>query len=150
DGHRLSKIDLPLPDGADGMPAIILPRRAVDLVEKSFGDSKEPVSIALSDSKIRFAGEGRVMLTSKLIDGTFPDYKRVIPGRHPNRFTVERDALAAAVDRVVTISAGAKGSAVRYAFAGDGLTLSAADPDLGEAEDHVDVANVEGDPVVIG
>lgn len=150
DGHRLSKIDLPLPEGAEGMPPIIIPRRTVDLVEKAMGDSKEPVSIALSDSKIRFANGDALTLTSKLIDGTFPDYKRVVPGRHPNRFTLECEALAAAVDRVVTISAGAKGSAVRFTFAGDGLTLSAEDSDIGTAEDHVAVENVEGDPVVIG
>ena len=154
DGHRLSMLALPLPDGAAGMPGIIVPKRAVDLL-KDFAGEKERVQFALSGSKIRFSiagedGSPRFSMTSKLIDGTFPDYTRVVPARHPNSFVLAREALAKAIDRVVTISAGAKGSAVKFGFAPEALTLSARNADIGDAEDEVTVEKGEGEPVEIG
>ena len=154
DGHRLSMLALDLPDGATGMPGVIVPRRTVDLL-KDFAGDKDKVQVALSVSRIRFAiagedGAERVSMTSKLIDGTFPDYTRVVPERHANSFVLAREALAKAIDRVVTISAGAKGSAVKFGFAPDALKLSAHNADVGDAEDEVKVDKGEGEPVEIG
>lgn len=151
DGHRLAKSVLPLPDGATGLPAIIIPRKTVELVLKMLPE-KGPVRVDVSDVKLRLTMGGEesgVSLVSKLIDGTFPDYKRVVPGGNPNRYTVTRGPLADAIDRVLTVSTG-KGNAVKYAFAGDGLTVTAHSPDAGSAEDQVEIAGVEGDPVEIG
>ena len=78
DGHRLARVELPLPDGAAGMPGIIVPRKAVIEVRKLIEETEDEIAISLSDSKIKFAFDN-VVLTSKLIDGTFPDYVRVIP-----------------------------------------------------------------------
>ena len=82
DGHRLARYTLPQPDGAAGMPDVIVPRKAVAELRKLLEESLDGnVEIDLSASKVRFTlgGEGGVVLTSKLIDGTFPDYSRVIP-----------------------------------------------------------------------
>ena len=78
DGHRLAKAEMPAPEGSAGMPGIIIPRKTVGEIQKLLEDPETEVSAALSDSKIRLA-IGNLVLTSKLIDGTFPDYERVIP-----------------------------------------------------------------------
>ncbi|MGN6463189.1 MAG: DNA polymerase III subunit beta, partial [Pseudolabrys sp.] len=78
DGHRLAQAELDAPKGADGMPGIIVPRKTVGEVQRLIEDLDADVSIELSQTKIRFT-IGDVVLTSKLIDGTFPDYGRVIP-----------------------------------------------------------------------
>ena len=151
DGHRLAKSTLPLPDGAAGLPAIIIPRKTVELVLKMLPD-KGPVRLDVSDVKFRISmggDETGVTLVSKLIDGTFPDYKRVVPAGNPNRYTLARAPLADAIDRVLTVSTG-KGNAVKYAFAGDGLTVTAHSPDAGSAEDQIEIAGTDGDPVEIG
>lgn len=151
DGHRLAKSTLPLPDGAAGLPAIIIPRKTVELVLKMLPD-KGPVRLDVSDVKFRISmggDETGVTLVSKLIDGTFPDYKRVVPAGNPNRYTLARAPLADAIDRVLTVSTG-KGNAVKYAFAGDGLTVTAHSPDAGSAEDQIEIAGADGDPVEIG
>lgn len=148
DGHRLARVLLPLPAGAEGMPAIIVPRRTLDCIETVIGD-KGPVRIELSDRKIIVVG-GKGELVSKLIDGTFPDYRRVIPAGNANRFTLGRADLAQAIDRVVTITP--RGSAVKLAFdpeaAEVGLTTS--NPDTGSAADSVALAKAEGVKVEIG
>lgn len=151
DGHRLARSILPLPDGAAGLPGIIVPRKTVDLVLKMLPE-KGSVRLDVSDVKIRISmgeGEGGVTLVSKLIDGTFPDYKRVVPPGNPNRYTLARAPLADAIDRVLTVSTG-KGNAVKYAFASDGLTVTAHSPDAGSAEDQIEVASANGDAVEIG
>jgi DNA polymerase-3 subunit beta len=151
DGHRLAKTMCPLPAEADGMPSIIVPKKTVELIERMLPE-KGSVRLDLSEAKIRLSfddGEGSVTLVSKLIDGTFPDYRRVVPAGNPNRYTVARAALAAAIDRVVTVSTG-KGSAVKYAFAGTELTLAASSPDAGSAEESLSLAAGEGQPVEIG
>ena len=147
-------LSLPAPEGSDGMPGIILPRRTVGLLS-SVTARKSELSVSLSDAKIRFDAAGgedgpELSIVSKLVDGTFPDYRRVVPSGHPNRFEVEADALRGAVDRVSTIAAGVKGSAVRFAFSPDCVELKAANPDAGEATDSVAVGHAEGEPVEIG
>ncbi|RWE63144.1 MAG: DNA polymerase III subunit beta [Mesorhizobium sp.] len=148
DGHRLAKFAAPLPEGAAGMPAIIIPRRTVGLIRQLVGD-KGKVKVSLSDVKIRVETEQGTLL-SKLIDGSYPDYQRVIPAGNANHFTVERAALASAVDRVTTVSS-ARGSAVKFAFEpGGNLTLTTNNPDAGSANDEVTIEHGEGDGVEIG
>src|SRR3712207_2371078 len=103
DGHRLARVDVPAPQGAEGMPGVIVPRKAVAEIQKLIEAGEESVQVELSSSKIRVTFGG-VVLTSKLIDGTFPDYQRVIPTGNDKRLTVDREEFAKAVDRVSTIS----------------------------------------------
>src|SRR6476646_4908050 len=103
DGHRLAQVDLPLPQGAAGMPGIIVPRKAVGEVQRLIETGEGDVAIELSAGKIRFS-IGNVILTSKLIDGTFPDYGRVIPVNNDKSLVVDKKDFEAAVDRVSTVS----------------------------------------------
>jgi len=158
DGHRLAKTEYPLPEGAKGMPGVIIPRKTVAEVFKLLGDRSAPVQVELSGAKIRFvfdAGEGEeaagpesVVLTSKLIDGTFPDYGRVIPLNNDKVMRVDRNAFAAATDRVSTLSS-EKGRAVKLNISGNKVTLSVNNPDAGSAEEEIPV-DYNGDPLEIG
>jgi len=160
DGHRLAKTDLALPDGAKGMPGVIIPRKTVSEVFKLLGDRKGPVRIELSPAKIRFVFDSReegeedasgpesVVLTSKLIDGTFPDYGRVIPTGNDKAMTVDRTAFTAATDRVSTLSS-EKGRAVKLNIGKNKLVLSVNNPDAGSAEEELAV-EYRGDPLEIG
>ena len=94
---------LDLPDGADGMPGVIVPRKTVQEVRRLLEDADEDVEVSVSEGKIRFR-LGRAVLTSKLIDGAFPDYERVIPRGNTRVMSVENKRFAEAVDRVATIS----------------------------------------------
>ena len=147
DGHRLAQAQVSLPVGAKGMPGIIVPRKTVlDVVKLIEGEEGE-VEIALSSSKIRFA-VGHLVLTSKLIDGTFPDYERVIPKNNDKVLDVDTRAFSSAVDRVSTISM-EKGRAVKLNISAGKLTLTVNNPDSGSAEEEMPV-DYNHDPIDIG
>jgi DNA polymerase III subunit beta len=137
DGHRLARVEIPLPEGAAGMPGIIVPRKTVNEVRKLLDDATDDVEIAVSDTKIRF-NFGQVELTSKLIDGTFPDYQRVIPAGNDKILMVECRAFQAAVDRVATIST-EKSRAVKLMIDGGGVVISASSADSGTANEELQV-----------
>ena len=122
DGHRLARMELPLPEGASGMPGVIVPRKAVMELRKLLDEVSEDVTISLSETKIRFV-LGDAVLTSKLIDGTFPDYGRVIPQNNDKELIVDKKDFEAAVDRVSTISS-ERGRAVKLALSAGKLVLS--------------------------
>lgn len=103
DGHRLARVEIDAPAGAEGMPGVIVPRKAVQELLRLLDDPAETVGIELSANKVRFT-IGAVVLTSKLIDGTFPDYGRVIPSGNDKILRVDRDAFARSVDLVSTVS----------------------------------------------
>ncbi len=147
DGHRLAQFEIPLPDGAADMPGIIVPRKAIAEVKKLIDESTEPVEIALSEAKIRFAFDNTV-LTTKLIDGKFPDYQRVIPANNDKLLEVDCKSFAAAVDRVSTIST-EKSRAVKMSVEKGMAVLSAASPDSGTATEEVE-ATYEAEPMEIG
>jgi DNA polymerase-3 subunit beta len=137
DGHRLARVEMPAPQGSEGMPGVIIPRKAVAEIIKLVEDAGETVGIELSSAKIRLTFGG-VVLTSKLIDGTFPDYQRVIPAGNDKMLTVERADFAKAVDRVSTISS-ERGRAVKLALTDGRLTLSVNNPDSGSATEEIEV-----------
>ncbi|HEU5046925.1 MAG TPA: DNA polymerase III subunit beta [Rickettsiales bacterium] len=147
DGHRLARIEIALPAGASGMPGVIIPRKAIGEIKKLLEDGVPHVDIALSESKIRFTC-GNAVLVSKLIDGTFPDYERVIPTGNDKIMEVEGRAFTKAVDRVSTI-ASEKTRGIRLAINQGKLTLSADSPEHGTANEEVDVTYA-ADPVEIG
>ncbi|MDA4633024.1 DNA polymerase III subunit beta, partial [Escherichia coli] len=147
DGHRLARAELEAPSGAEGMPGIIIPRKTVAELQKLVDDPDIAVTIELSDTKIRFT-IGSVVLTSKLIDGTFPDYQRVIPSGNDKKLTIDRQSFASAVDRVSTISS-ERGRAVKLTIADGQLTLTVNNPDSGSATDEL-AADYDSDPIEIG
>ncbi|GGA89486.1 DNA polymerase III subunit beta [Brucella endophytica] len=147
DGHRLARAELEAPAGCEGMPGIIIPRKTVAELQKLMDDPELTVTVELSESKIRFT-IGSVVLTSKLIDGTFPDYQRVIPLGNDKKLTIDRQSFAAAVDRVSTISS-ERGRAVKLAIADGQLTLTVNNPDSGSATDELP-AEYDADAIEIG
>ena len=147
DGHRLARLDAPLPDGAAGMPGVIVPRKAVNELTRLLDDAEDAVEIAVSESKIRF-GFGVGHLTSKLVDGQFPDYERVIPKANENTLRVENKDFAQAVDRVSTVSADRTRS-IKLALEADRLRLTVNNPEAGSALEELSV-DYGGDPIEIG
>ncbi len=137
DGHRLARVEFPVPEGAAGMPGVIIPRKAVSELRKLIDEVEGDVSVALSDTKIRFSFEGAV-LTSKLIDGTFPDYSRVIPTGNDKNLDVDCHSFAEAVDRVSTISSDRTRS-VKLTLDSDKLILSVNSPENGTATEELTV-----------
>ncbi|MSP81745.1 MAG: DNA polymerase III subunit beta [Alphaproteobacteria bacterium] len=137
DGHRLARVENELPQGADGMPGVIVPRKTVGELRKLIDEGDGAVAVALSRTKVRFAF-GSVRLTSKLIDGTFPDYGRVIPTQNDKVLEIEGKRFAEAVDRVATIST-EKSRTVKLALEAGRLRLSANSPDSGSAAEELDV-----------
>jgi DNA polymerase III subunit beta len=147
DGHRLARVELPAPAGAAGMPGVIVPRKAVGEVQKLIEDIEADVSIELSANKARFRF-GETVLTTKLIDGTFPDYARVIPANNDKRLVVDKAPFQAAVDRVSTISS-ERGRAIKLAIADGKMTLSVNNPDSGSASEEIEV-DYDSAPIEIG
>jgi DNA polymerase-3 subunit beta len=147
DGHRLAQVELALPSGAAGMPGIIIPRKTVGEVQRLIEDMEGEVAIDLSQGKIRFA-IGDVVLTSKLIDGTFPDYARVIPVGNDKELVVDKKDFEASVDRVSTVSS-ERGRAVKLSISAGKLTLSVTNPDSGSATEEIEV-EYDSDPIDIG
>ncbi len=143
DGHRLASVEVPLPDGAAGMPGVIVPRKTVQEVRKLIDETGDDIEISLSETKIRIAFDDAV-LTSKLIDGTFPDYQRVIPAGNDKTMKVDCKAFADKVDLVSAIST-EKSRAVKLRLTKGTLTLSASNTESGAAEEELDVDYDSGD-----
>lgn len=138
DGHRLARIDAPLPEGAQGMPGVIIPRKTVGELRKLLDDDDSNIAVSVSETKVRFATPA-ITLTSKVIDGTFPDYTRVIPVANSRRLEVDAAEFAKAVDRVATVSS-ERSRAVKLQLDEDRLVLSVNAPDAGAAEEELAVA----------
>ena len=151
DGHRLARFTLARPAGAEGMPDVIVPRKAVAELRKLLDEKMDgDVRIELSASKIRFTmgGDGGVVLTSKLIDGTFPDYSRVIPTGNDKLLKIDPKSFFAGVDRVATIAT-EKTRAVKMGLDRDKVTLTVTSPDNGTASEEL-AAEYSADGFEIG
>ncbi|WP_341367519.1 DNA polymerase III subunit beta [Yoonia sp. BS5-3] len=138
DGHRLARIDADLPEGATDMAGVIVPRKTVGELRKLLDDDDMQIAISVSETKIRFATPA-ITLTSKVIDGTFPDYTRVIPQGNTRKLEVDASEFAKAVDRVATVSS-ERSRAVKLSLDEDRLVLSVNAPDSGAAEEELAVA----------
>ncbi len=150
DGHRLARVEEPLPEGAGSMPGVIVPRKTVAELRKLLDEAQGDVECALSDTRIQFT-VGTVQLTSKLIDGTFPEYERVIPQGNEKILRVGKKDFADAVSRVAAISS-ERSRPVKMSLARDLLVLSAASPEQGTATEELDGDRVkyEAGPLEIG
>ena len=150
DGHRLARVEEPLPEGAEDIPGVIIPRKTVLEARKLLDEAQDEVEIGLSETRIQFT-LGPVQLTSKLIDGTFPEYERVIPRGNDKSLRVDKKDFAEAVARVSAIST-ERSRPVKLALDNDRLTLSAASPDQGSATEELDGGRVSysAGPLEIG
>src|SRR6266481_1401809 len=147
DGHRLARHELDLPEGAKDIPGVIIPRKTVAELRRLLEDAEGVIEIGLSDTKVQFSFNG-VELTSKLIDGSFPDYQRVIPAGNDKVLTLDAKDFSQAVDRVSTISAD-KTRAVKLNLETDRVTLSVVNPESGTATEDLG-ANYNASPIEIG
>ncbi|PHR56925.1 MAG: DNA polymerase III subunit beta [Robiginitomaculum sp.] len=147
DGHQLALCESAMPEGAAGMPAIIIPRKTIGEVRKLIDDMADAVQVQVSDAKIRFTA-GSAILTSKLIDGSFPDYQRVIPKDNENKLELENRTFAASVDRVSTVSV-EKSRSVKMVLEADMLTLRVSNPESGQGTEEIPVS-YGGEPMEIG
>ena len=138
DGHRLARIDADVPEGVSEMPGVIVPRKTVGELRKLLEDDETQIAVSVSETKIRFATP-EITLTSKVIDGTFPDYTRVIPTGNTRKLEVDAAEFASAVDRVSTVSS-ERSRAVKLSLDEDRLVLSVNAPDSGAAEEELAVA----------
>ena len=135
DGHRLARVTVPRPDGAEQMPDVIVPRKCIAELRKLLDEVDGSVGVSLSATKIRF-DLGQAILTSKLIDGTFPDYSRVIPTGNDKILKIDPASFMEGVDRVSTIAT-EKTRAVKMALDRDKITLSVTSPENGTAAEEV-------------
>jgi len=147
DGHRLARFEMALPEGAAAMPGVIVPRKMVNELRKLADDTSGVVTLSLSPTRIRLAFDNLV-LSSKLIDGTFPDYERVIPSGNDKIMEVACRDFAQAVDRVATIAT-EKSRAVKLSLTPRTLTLSASSTENGMATEELE-ALYDKDPIEIG
>ncbi|WGG61501.1 DNA polymerase III subunit beta [Brucella intermedia] len=148
DGHRLALMKLDAPAGSDGVPSIIIPRRTVALLQH-FAEGDEEIVLKLSERKMRIVLPDGTAITSKLIDGTYPDYQRVIPTSNDKSYTVDRAELADAINRVSTVSS-ERGRAVKFSFGQSELKMEVNNPDSGQAEDSIVISEGHDDEVTIG
>ena len=147
DGHRLSRVETVLPGGVDEFPGIILPRKTVMEIRKLAEEKTGNVSVKISDTRIEF-NLGGVVLTSKLLDGTFPDYNRVIPDGNNKKLVIETNLFSEAVDRVSIVS-NDRSRAVKLALRNNSLIVSADSPEQGSANEEI-IAEYSGEEIDIG
>lgn len=146
DGHRLARIEVALPAGADGMAGVIVPRKAIQELRKLLENGEGDVEVSLSETKIRFV-YGDAVLVSKLIDGNFPDYERVIPSGNDKLMEVDCKVFKDAVDRVSVISS-EKSRAIKLELENGKLKLSAGSGDQ-VASEEIDIT-YSSTPIEIG
>jgi DNA polymerase-3 subunit beta len=147
DGHRLSRVDMNMPEGVKEIPGVIIPRKTIMEIRKLLEDHTDNINLSLSDNKIQISFSN-VVLTSKLLDGTFPDYSRVIPEQNDKTITISNQLLSEAVDRVSTVSTD-KTRAIKININKGNLVISATNPDKGSASESLEV-KYDGEEVEIG
>ena len=137
DGRRLALAEMPAPDGFSGAPGVIIPRKTINEARRLLEDVGETVQMGLSAQKIRF-GLDHAAMTSKVIDGSFPPYERVIPRDNKRVMTLDKALFAAAVDRVATIST-EQSRGVRLTVESGRMTLTVRNLDAGQAVEELEV-----------
>jgi len=148
DGHRLALAEMPAPEGAVGLPGVIVPRKTIQEARRLLEDAGEDVELQISQAKVRFEFGRAAALTSKVIDGSFPDYGRVIPKGNDKIVTVDNALFAQAVDRVATISA-EKSRSVKLAIEPGKLVLTVRNMEAGQGVEELEI-DYDGDAFEIG
>jgi DNA polymerase-3 subunit beta len=147
DSRRLALAEMPAPEGYAGAPGVIIPRKTINEVRRLLDDAGESVTMAVSTQKVRF-GFGHAAMTSKVIDGSFPPYERVIPRDNKRVMMLDNTLFGAAVDRVATIS-NEQSRAVKLSVETGRMTLTVRNMDAGQAVEELEV-DYEGEPFEIG
>jgi DNA polymerase-3 subunit beta len=147
DGHRLSRSEIDLPEGAQGMPGVIISRKTISEMRKIIDETEQPIIISLSESQMRFT-QGSVVMISRLIDGTFPDYQRVIPEHNDRSLIVDAKTFAEAVDRVAILT-NERSRGVKMSVSNNALTLSVTTSESGSAREELN-AQYNHESVEIG
>ena len=147
DGHRLAQIDVENPGLKNSFSGIIVPKKTVAELRMILENENDDISISISNNKIRFSNNS-LTLTSKIVDGTFPDYKRVIPINNDKKLKVNASEFSEAVDRVSTVSS-ERSRAVKLTLSSGSLQLSVNSPENGKAEDEI-LVNYDQDNLEIG
>ncbi len=147
DGRRLALAEMPAPEGSAGLPGVIVPRKTIQEARRLLDDAGESIELQVSPQKIRFEFDGAA-LTSKVIDGSFPDYARVIPRDNTRTMTIDNGLFAQAVDRVATIS-DEKIRSVKLAVEPGRVILTVRNMETGQATEEVEV-DYDGEPFEIG
>ena len=150
DGHRLAQYDIPLPQGADDIKGLIIPKKTIFELRKSLDDAEGDINISLNENKIKVAF-GNFKIISKVIDGTFPDYTKVVPKNNDKNFSTKTNDLKSAIDRVsaVAINEEMKSKAIKLILNQNKLLLSVESQTKGFADEELDV-NYNQDDVEIG
>jgi DNA polymerase III subunit beta len=147
DGRRLALAEMPAPEGFSGAPGVIIPRKTINEVRRLMDDAGETITMGVSAQKVRF-GFDHAAMTSKVIDGSFPPYERVIPRENKRVMTLDNALFAAAVDRVATIST-EQSRAVKLLVESGRMTLTVRNMDAGQAVEELEI-DYEGEPFEIG
>ena len=150
DGHRLAQYDIPLPQGAEDITGIIIPKKTIFELRKVLDDANGDVSISLNENKIKFTFND-LKIISKVIDGTFPDYTKVIPQNNNKNFKTNNNELKNAIDRVSAVAANeeSKSKAIKLSLEDNKLNLSVESQSKGSANEILDIS-YDGDKVDIG
>ena len=135
DGHRLAQIDVEPPSNMSLFTGVIVPKKTVSELRMVLETDSNEISISVSNNKIRFSND-TLTLTSKVVDGTFPDYKRVIPVNNEKKLQVNAAEFSEAVDRVSTVSSD-RSRAVKLSLGSGKLHLTVNSPENGKAEDEL-------------
>ena len=150
DGHRLAQYDIPLPQGAEEITGIIIPKKTIFELRKVLDDANGDVNISLNENKIKFTFND-LKIISKVIDGTFPDYTKVIPKNNNKNFKTNNNELKNAIDRVSAVAANeeSKSKAIKLSLEDNKLNLSVESQSKGSANEIIDIS-YDGDKVDIG
>jgi len=146
DGHRLATAEIALPEGADEMVGVIIPRKTISELMKLLSETDQDVTVSVSENQIRFSF-GDVVLASRLIDGTYPEYEKVIPENNNKFLEVDSNALTTVVDRVAVISEKSRG--IKLSLKQGCVVLTASNADEGTAEDELE-AGYDAESIEIG
>ena len=147
DGHRLSRLSAPLPKNANNLNGVIIPRKTVTEIKKIIDNQDGTVRVQIAKNKIKFIIDN-VIITSKLLDGAFPDYERVIPENNTKELTVDKQEFISAVDRVSTLSSD-RTKAIKFKLVKKTLEITAENPDQGSAKENINV-HYDGEDLEIG
>jgi DNA polymerase-3 subunit beta len=147
DGHRLAMAEIALPEGAKTGQQVIVPRKGVLELQRILGSDDQIMEIAIGSNHVRVQ-IGTIRFTSKLIDGRFPEYGRVIPANPPRIVSAVREDLRHALQRAAILS-NEKYRGIRFALKPNALVIQAHNPEQEEAEEEVEVGYA-GDDLEIG
>ncbi len=147
DGHRLAYASTTHPGASLTKQEVILPRKTVLELSRLLDDSDTPISVEIGAGQARFSFSG-VVIQSKLVDGKFPDYTRVIPKNHQKKITLNRIVLQDALQRASILTSD-KFKGVRWILSDGSLKISCSNNEQEEAQEELDV-DYKGDALDIG